>query len=434
VLYVDAGDVEDTGNRLSALTKGVAMHRLLNAAGCNAAAVGNGGLIRYGPWALETYANAVRYPLVLANVVMPHGELIPGVQATHMLLADDVRIGVIGLTDPMKGYSRYFGLNAPEIVPLVRQLAQYLRARGADFVLVLSHLGWQHMEGYEVGFNDQRLARAVQDDVDLIIGAHTHHTLQDGARIGRVWVAQAGDLARFLGRIELERRGDRWEVASCWLEAVTEDIPPAPAVLNEMHRIESELETWLAEPLCTLEAELSHEPAAECGAGNLVADALRDYWGAEIGLAAGGTGFIRGLEAGVVTRGAMIERVPSAGNPGLVELYGWQILRMLEHGWDLEYAAERPRWRRGAARGVMHVSNMSQKDGVWSVGKQPLEPKRLYRVAGTDGEFENYSGYADQAWNLKVQYNSRIIVHEVLEQYLLKNSVIKPELGRVQLT
>ena len=34
VLYVDCGDSEETANRLSNLTKGVAMHRLLSAAGC----------------------------------------------------------------------------------------------------------------------------------------------------------------------------------------------------------------------------------------------------------------------------------------------------------------------------------------------------------------------------------------------------------------
>src|SRR5262249_51515430 len=49
VLYFDLGDIEDTTNRLSNLTKGVAMHRLLSTAGCNAAVIGNATTIRYGP-------------------------------------------------------------------------------------------------------------------------------------------------------------------------------------------------------------------------------------------------------------------------------------------------------------------------------------------------------------------------------------------------
>src|SRR3954469_19895048 len=35
VLYFDAGDSEETSTRLSNLTKGVAMHRLLTVAGCD---------------------------------------------------------------------------------------------------------------------------------------------------------------------------------------------------------------------------------------------------------------------------------------------------------------------------------------------------------------------------------------------------------------
>jgi len=47
VLYLDAGDSEETSHRLSNLTKGVGMHRLLSVAGCAAATVGNGGILRY---------------------------------------------------------------------------------------------------------------------------------------------------------------------------------------------------------------------------------------------------------------------------------------------------------------------------------------------------------------------------------------------------
>ena len=41
VLYLDAGDVEETTNELSNITKGTAMHRLLGRASCDAATVGN---------------------------------------------------------------------------------------------------------------------------------------------------------------------------------------------------------------------------------------------------------------------------------------------------------------------------------------------------------------------------------------------------------
>ena len=59
VLYVDGGDIEETAEYISNVTRGVAMHRLLSVAGCQVAAVGNGGILRYGPQLLEEYAVAV---------------------------------------------------------------------------------------------------------------------------------------------------------------------------------------------------------------------------------------------------------------------------------------------------------------------------------------------------------------------------------------
>ena len=146
VLYIDAGDIEDTSNQLSNLTKGVAMHRLLNAASCDASAVGNGGLLRYGPTLLKRYALAATYPLFLANLVAGDGSSIAGVRSHRMLGAANAKIGVVSLTDPFDTYSSFFGLKPLEIVPLVRRLALELRAAGAEFILVLSHLGWQRKE------------------------------------------------------------------------------------------------------------------------------------------------------------------------------------------------------------------------------------------------------------------------------------------------
>src|SRR6202165_1053337 len=78
VLFFDAGDVEETSRRLSNLTKGAEMHRWLNMVGCDAAAVGNGGMMRYGYQVLQDYAVVARYPQLLANVRLPDGSPLPG--------------------------------------------------------------------------------------------------------------------------------------------------------------------------------------------------------------------------------------------------------------------------------------------------------------------------------------------------------------------
>ncbi len=431
VLYFDAGDIEETNTRLSSLTKGVAMHRLLSVAGCQAAAIGNGGLLRYSQSILEQYAKAASYPLFLANLTMADGSSIAGVQRSGMLEVNGVKLGLIGLTDPFEAYTDFFTMRELEIVPLVKTLATDLKSRGADLIVVLSHVGWQHGEPHAYKFNDQKLAQALQNEIDLIIGAHTHHLLEHGAQIGRVWVAQTGNYAEHLGRVELEPTAQGWMVKSCSTTRVLETVEPSKIMLEEISQIENELEAWLGEQLCTLEADLTHAPSSECAAGNLVADALRDYWQTDIGMSLGLVGFSSGLKAGIVTRGAVFERVTSAANPAHTTMFGWQILEMLKIGLDAEKACDKPKHYRGATRGMLHLSGIKRTGENWFVGDQPLHLEQAYRVATTDAEVNFSTSLVPKDWNLEVEYHVDVIMCEVLEKYMLKHKRIAPEHQRI---
>ena len=97
---------------MSNVTKGTGMHRLLNAAGCDAAVAGNGAWMRYGPQVLVDHSAAARYPLLLANLRTSNGEPLAGVQPTCLLAAGGVRLGLIGVTADTEDWLSFFGLNA----------------------------------------------------------------------------------------------------------------------------------------------------------------------------------------------------------------------------------------------------------------------------------------------------------------------------------
>ncbi len=141
MLYLDAGDIEETTVRVSNLTKGVAMHRILTAAGCDVATVGNGAWLRYGMQVITEQADTAGYPLLLANLAP-----VEGVQPSVLLRAGEWQIGVIGITDPflrfLGGFD--FGIESLEPLPLVRELARELRTRGAELVVLLSHVGYEN--------------------------------------------------------------------------------------------------------------------------------------------------------------------------------------------------------------------------------------------------------------------------------------------------
>ncbi len=128
VLLLDGGDVEETSVRLSALTYGVAGWRMLGAAGVDAAVVGNGGLLRYGPGVLPRYAAALGSPPLVCDLERD-GETPAGAAPSRILERGGLRVGVIGTTDYYPQYDD-LGLTERGRVTAVRREATTLRARG----------------------------------------------------------------------------------------------------------------------------------------------------------------------------------------------------------------------------------------------------------------------------------------------------------------
>jgi 2',3'-cyclic-nucleotide 2'-phosphodiesterase (5'-nucleotidase family) len=388
VVYVDAGDVEETTTWISNVTKGAAMHRLLSAAGCEAAAVGNASWLRYGPQVLPSHAEAASYPLLLANVRAPDGSLLGGTLESALV----GRLGLAGITAPYLHFDiASYGASWVEEAPLVRRLAAELRERGAEHVVLLSHLGLE---------DDRRLAPELAGAVDAVVGGHTHDVLPHGELVGGVLVAQAGDRGRYLGRLELGPGG-----ASEELLPVGEDVPLHPAVLAAAAAVEPEVEAILAEVLGELPGPLDPEAGAR-----LFGDLLLERLGADVALVVPGQAFTRELPAGRVTRGDLWLACDSSANPGVVTMSGAQLAAALERGRDPDVASSTAQVLRGRPRGVLQVRGLDRPD-----------PEREYRVAGTDWELEPYGGLVDEEWGLRPEYEFPTIVREVLEEHFVRN-------------
>lgn len=392
VLYVDAGDVEETTTRLSNLTKGAAMHRLLSAAGCEVAAVGNAAWLRYGPQVIRDQARAASYPLLLANL-----EPVEGVRKTALIAG----VGFVGVTDPFRDFldaGLDYGVQATDEVEEVLRGARELRAQGAELVVCLSHLGYRRLADDIQGATiDPELAERVQGEVDLIVGAHSHDLLPEGERIGSVTVVQAESHARWLGRIEVD--GD--EITASLIE-VTDDVPPHPRVLEAMAAAERDLDDSLDEVIAVLDEPLDAQ---------WVAEMLRQRMGAEVGLATSAVVLDRPLGAGPLRRGELWEACHSTANPALTELPGAQLAEMLERGNDEEFQQTTTHALRGRPRGPLHVA-----------GPDTVDPGRTYRVAATDFELEPYGELVPPEWRLAIRYDFPTIIREAIEERLSAGS------------
>jgi 2',3'-cyclic-nucleotide 2'-phosphodiesterase (5'-nucleotidase family) len=384
VIYLDAGDVEETTNRLSNMTKGVAMHRLLTQTTCDAATVGNACWIRYGPGVIGEQARAAGYPLLLANFEPVDG-VVPSV-----LLGE---VGVFGLTAPFRDLfaDTDWGFEKLDELEVARRCALDLRERGAKLVVFLSHLGLDEPNEY---WDDRRIAAALQDEVDVIIGGHTHDLLPAGEWIGRVLVAQAGSFGEHVGRIEID--GDS-RVAS--VEAVPADAERFPGVPAEAERIETEVAAMLAEELGHLDGPLD---------AGWIAAMLRRRLGADVGLFAEGL-TLDVLPPGIVTRGALWEASETAANPGVATMTGAQLADLIARGNAPEFVAGTPRPLRGRQRGRVQVAGIDEAS---------IDPERAYTVAATDWELDSFGGYSLAAWGLRPRYDFPTIVREAIEEDL----------------
>lgn len=384
VLYLDAGDVEETTTWISNVTKGAAMHRLLSAAGCDVAAVGNAAWIRYGTQVLPDHERAAAYPLVLANLRAPDRSPLPGTR-DRVLLGD---VGIVGVTTQgdefHPNFEELFGVAGLDVATVVRAHATALRAQGASFVVCLSHLGLPL---------DRELATAVPGTVDVIVGGHTHVLLPEGERIGSVLVAQAGEYAQHLGRIDAAGGAVTASVLP-----VPEDVPPHPGVLAALAEADDEAQEILDEVVATPGRPLDAQWLAEI---------LRERMGAEVGLAIAGAHLPEPLPPGPLRRGELWRVCDSSANPGIATIPGDRLLAMLERGREPEFMRSTPRALRGREQGGLHLA-----------GPKTIEPRRSYAVAATDWELEPYGGLVEAEWGLEIRYDFPTIVREAIEEHL----------------
>ncbi|MEV0839094.1 5'-nucleotidase C-terminal domain-containing protein [Actinocatenispora sera] len=410
VLALDGGDIEDSGVELSALTRGVAAWRLLRAAGVDAAVAGNGGLLRYGPGVLAEYAAAFGAPPLLSDVALDGG-VLPGTVAARLVVAGELTVGIIGITDWFTAYADFGLTELPRTTEVCRHAAE-LREQGADVVLVLSHAGID---------NDRALAQKLIGRVDLIVGGHSHTLLPDGEhRPNAVPIVQAGNFAEHLGRVRLSVDDGRVSVVQTTTEPVPADAPRDPTVLAELAACERDLAGWLADPVGTLPggAELT------AGTGSamvlLLAEAVRAVFPVEVAVVYP-VHCAAGIAAGAVARGDVWRATSSPANAAVATLTGAQLREMLRRGATAEQAGRQPRAFRGRALGYLHAVGVTAAGDRILVGAEPLDDARRYRVAGTDVELLPYGGLVDTVPADLTLDTSRILP-ELLTEYLVARS------------
>ncbi len=416
VLYVDAGDSTDAMVPASDLSRGRANFAMLAAAGCDAANVGEGDAMRWGPDNVTGLAPHVPFPVLGANLRDARGRAWPGITETAIVERGGIRVGVFGLTVMFPSVYERFGctqLHPAEVVPgLVRRL----RRQGADLVLCVSHCGLA--EEIEVVRRHQ--------GIDLLVSSHSHDTPIFGTiQIGSTAIVHPGADVEYAGVAEMEEAGGSWRVRARLLPFPTGSAPE-PAVQTEWERWRERADELLAEVVGEAGGTYPMRQDRRCPAGELVCLALCEWMGADAAVLYSGH-LRRSLPGGMLRRRDVWAMVPGSASPGVVELRVDQVRQMVRKA-----LASRTRPSRAINR--EHVGYPQSAELTWEEagddlrlflhGRPLRSDRRRLRLASTDLElglarrFQLLEPHVADSAHIEVTS----VLREVVEAYVRRHS------------
>ena len=387
VLSFDIGDHIDMSYPFSTATNGIINADALRVSEYDGWVLGNNETVTVDPAFWNDIITRANTPLFCANLELPSAH--PHLTKARLFTYPEVVVGVFGVTVQYPKLHEALGVAVREPVAVAWELAQQLRAQGADIVIMLSHLGL-HI--------DQQLADEGLP-VDVIVGSHTHHFLDGGQKRGNTWICQAGKRALAFGHTVLSIK-DR-QLQSVRADLVYTDLRDAAdcTVLQSLQEHCHEAQDWLGEPVAELRQKLEHSLYRESQLVNLLCDQMREESHAEIAILHGGI-VGASFREGIVRRQDLLFNCPSPMRSVTLRATGAVIAELLIRHLRMEQIMSQGYGYgfRGYFTGRLHVSGAEirtrmdvKEDGsgqeqivAIEIGNEPLQKDRLYSLATSE--------------------------------------------------
>ena len=381
-LIVDGGDAFQ-GTPISNLSYGRRVAELFNLIGYGAAALGNHEF-DWGTDTLRARMRDARFRIMGANVLYADGRDVEWIPNDTLITRGPFRIGVIGISTQSTPFttraSNVAGLRFDPPAPVVDAHARALRARGANVVIVVGHVGGQCAADMATGCTGEifDFARQLTERVDGIFSGHSHSALDSEVR--GMPIVQARSSARAIAVTDImldsmARSGPRAEVRPVFSDS-----------LPRIAQIDSMVGAWRASIASRINAPVARFAATmtrggrQHALGNYIADAQR--WAAKTDVAVMNNGGIRAdLLAGQATYGSLYEIQPFANVLYRVSMPGSSLRTYLERlvgrsinahvsGVTVRYDPARPAGSR--------ITSIVMSDG------RPLQDDAIYTLALND--------------------------------------------------
>lgn len=435
-VLVDAGDFLH-GTPLAGFDKGHSIVRLMREAGYFAAAAGNHEFSHGLPALMDRTAQAAALPapmhILSANIRGKNGEYL--LRPWARTAVGDIAMCFFGVATPETGMqaspAAVAGLTFADPLLTATGMVAELRAAGCDLVIALAHVG------SDVHVACPSTSLAAIPGLDAVIDGHSHHELAF-MQPGRAPVVSSGAHGEALGQLTLTVDTATKKVVDVRNTLIRPEnvaqMAPDSALRNAIATLQESVAHTLAEIVSESPAHLPGDRKSmrtrETALGDLVADAVKNAYGADIAIVNAGS--IRaGLPKGPVTRKDITALLPFGGQVVTVTVTGAEL-------WDiLEYACGKLPGEDGAFPQVsgtaftVRPENLPGKrvtdiriDGI------PLASQAEYILATNDFLAQGGDGYPHLARKGRLQ--SWMSVTDAVIRRLRENGAIpcKPQ-GRI---
>ena len=463
VAVVSAGDFS-FGGPIGAASKGEFIIRLMNAGGYDAACLGNHEF-DFGFDQLRHLEAMLTTPLLCCNMYANNHPTVDNryfhnyaptpFKPFVLRHLGGLTIAFVGVTTPTTMYTSnpasfkdpdgnfIYNFSSNSLAATVQRSVDAARAAGADFIVLLSHLGDSDGMPTSVSLASQLTG------VDAILDGHDHHIIP--CRIvsdmkGRpIPLTSTGTLFQKLGMITISAHPDTKHPISfkllttdslgrkgCVSRAVTDSVA---AIKEAFDAMGSRVVATTTYPLVAEEGDIRVCRLRETNLGDLIADAYRILMGADIGWI--NSGSIRAnIPVGSITHNMLYAVNPYNNTICVVRTTGQELLDALEtavreypkaEGCFAQVSGMTFTFDPSVPSGVVLDSNGTflRVDGPRRVsnvmvGGKPLELQQHYTIASNDYVLLK-GGDAISFRHAQLLETVRVSDLQALENYLLNN-------------
>jgi len=431
VLLVDAGDF-NTGSALSNMFNAEPAIRAFNMMGYDAVTFGNhefnGTMQR-----LNEQIALADFPFVSSNIRLPDGTYLGG-NRYIIKQYGDIKVGIFGLTtlrtrivsNPDSSLEFINELEAArDVVAILRN------DENVDIVIGITHMG-DVCESNE-HITSINLAKAIEGTgIDIIVDGHSHTLFDSPRRAGDTWVVSANEMGKYIGYGRLIVRNGRLED----FDWIAMPIGPDPAI-GEMLRPYIEragvtLREVIGEASDTFVFGNRLTRYQETSIGNMITDAnvwyLRNVSNQQVDFAFHNGGNIRAeLPRGEITQERILTILPFENYLHVVSMTGAQLMELFD------FIAAIPQGAGGFPQFSAEVRvtiDKTQGEGVirnLTIGGEPVNPSRIYRVCTNDYILGGGDGYVPML-NAADRFNTSLLLSYVVTEYIrARGGVITPQ-------